>query len=135
MIFDKTHYSNQRKACNFIKQIFIVPSRTREQESLPADQKSLVIMYIFTGQMATAVLDMYEESNIEVKCMSANMTHILQPLDLTENWYAKRFTRGKFSNCYSSQIFKQLDDGRLLHDIDVPLKLSLLKPIHAEWML
>lgn len=51
-------------------------------------------MYVFTGKMATAVLDMYEESNIEVKCMSANMAHILQPLDLTENWYAKRFTRG-----------------------------------------
>ena len=29
---------------------------------------------------------------------------------------------------------KQLDDGKELHDINIDLKLSKLKPLHAEWL-
>ena len=29
---------------------------------------------------------------------------------------------------------KQLDDGKELHDINIDLKLSKLKPFHAEWL-
>ena len=36
----------------------------------------------------------------------------------------------KFNNWYSLQVSKQLDEN--LHNIDVPLNLLLLKPIHVE---
>ena len=92
-------------------------------------------MNVFTGQMRTIVLDLYTENNIKVICVPAtNMTHIFQPLDLTVNGYVKKFTRGKFNDWYSGQIINQLDAGKPLHDIDVPLRLSLLKPLHAQWM-
>ena len=29
---------------------------------------------------------------------------------------------------------KQLDDGKELHDINIDLKFSKLKPLHAEWL-
>ena len=39
---------------------------------------------------------------------------------------------GKFIARYSLQIGNQLDAGKQLQDIDVPLRLLLLKPCHAE---
>ena len=63
----------------------------------------------------------------------ANMTNFLQPLDLTVNGYMKKFMRGKFNAWYTLEIGNQLDAGKQLQDIDVPLRLSLLKPYHAEW--
>ena len=32
-----------------------------EQESLPANQKSFAIIHVFTGQMATTMLDLYKK--------------------------------------------------------------------------
>ena len=64
------------------------------------------------------------------------MTHTLQPLDLTVNGYAKRLMHEKLNDWYSLQIsIQSFEERKLLHDIDAPLKLSLLKPIHAQWML
>ena len=62
---------------------------------------------------------------MEVVCVPANMTYLLQPLDLTVNGYAKKFTSRKFSEWYSSQIMKQLDDGKELHDINVAWLVEL----------
>ena len=50
------------------------------------------------------------------------MTNFLQPLDLTVNGYVKKFM------WYSLQTGNQLDVGKQLQDIDVSLRLSLLKP-------
>ena len=62
------------------------------------------------------------------------MTNFLQPLYLTVNSYVKKFMCRKFNAWYSLQIGNQLDAGKQLQDIDVPLRLSLLKPCHAEWL-
>ena len=114
---NEIHYSNEREPCKLIEKI-IVPhiNKVRQQERLPVDQKSLVILDGFTDQMTTTVLDLYKEDNIEVVCLLANMTHILQPLDLTVNGYTKGFTRVKFNDWYSSQITDQLDMVTPLHD-------------------
>ena len=42
--------------------------------------------------------------------------------------------RGKFNAWYSLQIGNQLDTGKQLQDIDVPLRLQFLKSCHAEWL-
>ena len=133
--YNETHYSNENEACKCIEEI-LQPyiNEVIERENLPVDQNSLVIMDVFKGQMTPMVLNFYKECNIEVVFVPANMTHLLQPLDLTVNGCVKKFTRGKFNSWYSSQIRNQLDAGKQLHDIDVPLRLSLLKPLHAEWL-
>ena len=62
------------------------------------------------------------------------MTNLFQPLDLTVIGSAKAFMKKKFAEWYSSSIAKQLDEGKAVEDIDVELKLSILKPLHAEWI-
>ena len=105
-----------------------------KEEKLSLDQKALVIMDVFTGKMTKEVLDVYKKENIEITCIPANMTHLLQPLDLTVNGYAKKHTRRKFTDWYTTQIGLLLDKGKSLQDITVPLLLTHLKPIHAQWM-
>ena len=68
------------------------------------------------------VLNLPKESNMVVVLVPANMTNFLQPLDLTVNGYVKKFM------WYSLQTGNQLDVGKQLQDIDVSLRLSLLKP-------
>ena len=103
--YNETHYSNEKEACKFIEEI-LQPYITKitERENLPVDQKSLVIMDVFKGQVTPMVLNLYKESNIVVVLVPANMTNFLQPLDLTVNGYVKKFMRGKFNAWYSLQI-------------------------------
>ena len=58
------------------------------------------------------------------------MTKYYQPLDLTVNREAKRFLKCSFVDWYSSQVFNQLQEGKSLERVQVPLKLSIIKPIH-----
>ena len=133
--YNETHYSNEKEACKFIEEI-LKPyiKQVIERDNPPIDQTALVIMDVFKGQVTPMVLDLYKESNIVVALVPANMTNHLQPLDLTVNSYVKRFMRVKFNSWYSSQLRRQLDEGKQLQDIDAPLRLSILKLFHAEWL-
>ena len=133
--YNETHYNNEKEACKFIEEI-LKPyiKQVIERDNLPIDQTALVIMDVFKGQVTPMVLDLYKESNIVAVLVPANLTNHLQPLDLTVNGYVKRLMRAKFNSWYSSQLRRQLDEGKQLQDIDVPLRLSILKPFHAEWL-
>ena len=84
--------------------------------------------------MTAEVSKIFEESNILVTNIPPNMTKFYQPLDLTVNGSAKRFMAKKFNGWYSDQITQQLESGKTLEDVDVKLCLSILKPLHAGWV-
>ena len=50
------------------------------------------------------------------------------------NGQAKKFCKNKFATWYSAEVQKQVDSGVNFEDADVDLKLSVLKPIHATWL-
>ena len=101
---------------------------------LPADQPALLIIDVFSGQMTEPVMEKMRENNIKLVRVPPNMTNIFQPLDLTVNGAAKAYLKSKFTEWYSNSIAKQLDEGKIIEDIDVKLKLSILKSLHAEWI-
>jgi len=101
---------------------------------LPATQKALLIWDVFKGQKTGQVLSKLAAMNIEVVTVQANMTHFFQPLDLTVNREAKNFMKDQFTAWCSAQIHTQLDSGVPLDDVDVDMRLSVLKPIHATWL-
>ena len=43
--------------------------------------------------------------------------------------------KNKFELWYANEVKKQLDEGIEVFAIDIPLKLSVLKPIHGRWLL
>ena len=91
-------------------------------------------MDVFRGQMTEPVLKKLRENNIFLVQVPANMTNLFQPLDLTVNGAAKALLKRKYTEWYSGEIAKALEDGMQLDDIDIKLKLSVLKPLQAKWI-
>ena len=129
------HYSNTTESLKILNEI-IIPyvKKIRSSKDIPNDQYALLIMDVFTGQKTSEVLDLLNANKILVTNVPPNMTKYYQPLDLTVNGYAKKFMSQKFSSWYTHQISLQLEKGVPIDEIDVKLRLSLIKPLHAEWI-
>ena len=100
--FNPKHFPNTNEFNKFLKEIItLYVVKQKELLKCQVDQKALVIMDVFTGQMTEEVLNAYEEANILIINVPANMAKYYQPLDLTANGYAKRFLKSKFTEWYS----------------------------------
>ena len=53
---------------------------------------------------------------------------------MTVNGAAKAFLKRKYTESYSGEISKALADGKTLDDIEIKLKLSVMKPLQAKWI-
>ena len=62
------------------------------------------------------------------------MTHFFQPLDLMVNRSAKQFMRKQFVMYYSEIVQHKLENGENVDDIEVDLRLTAIKPLHAQWL-
>ena len=74
------------------------------------------------------------ELNILIVNVPKNLTHLLQPLDLTTNATFKKMERKESSNYFTSAILKELikDPNLDVTTISVGLRLTTLNPIHFE---
>lgn len=45
-----------------------------------------------------------------------------------------RNIRKRFITYYSTAVKRQLDSGTALEDIEVNLRLTAIKPLHAQWL-
>lgn len=132
---NKTHYSNEGEALKFINEI-VLPYVQKERGKLGCEnQKALLIFDVFRGQTTDKILNVLKDNHLLVTKVPANMTHLFQPLDLTVNKAAKDYTRDKFSDWFTRQINTGLENGQELDDIEVDYRLSVLKPLHAKWLI
>ena len=101
------------------------------------DQVALLIMDVFKGQMTSPVLKVLSNNNILLQPVPANFTYLFQPLDVQggPNGFVKRLMKRKFTDWYASQITQAMEEGKELETIEVPLKLSNIKPLHAKWLI
>ena len=114
-----------------MKYFYRASKEESESKGLGEQQKAFVITNVFTGQMTSAVKEVLEENHILVTNVPANMTRSYQPLNLTVNGSPKRFIAKKFNSWYSQQISEELESGKPLEEIDIKLRLSTLKSLHA----
>ena len=91
-------------------------------------------MDTFKGQDNDTIKSLCEKNHCELVIVSHNLTNKCQPLDLTINQKAKKFISNKFNVWYADQVRKQLQLGKATADVKVSLKLSDLKPLHAQWI-
>ena len=114
----------------------IVPYLTKKKNELhlPQDHPSLLIMDVFRGQMTEEVLEKLKCNNIFLVRVPANMSHIFQPLDLTVNGHFKQYMKKNLSTWYSEQISLALENGEKLENINISFKITVLKPLHAKWL-
>ena len=118
----------------FIEEI-ILPHVQKERAKLRRGyQKTLLIFEVFGGQATDKIFKILKDNHILVTKVPANMTHLFQPLDLTVNKAAKDYTKQKFSDWFTCQINTGLENGQELDDIEIDYQLSVLKPLHAKWL-
>lgn len=132
------HYSNEQESIKLLNEI-IVPYIKKERGTLglKKDQPALLIMDVFKGQMTDPVLKVLADNHILLQSVPANFTYLFQPLDVQggPNGYVKRIMKKKFANWYTDQITQAMDNGQELDTIEVELKLSIVKPLHAKWLI
>ena len=63
------------------------------------------------------------------------MTKFYKPLDLTVNGFSKCFMAWKVTDWYTGQVSAQLNKGVSIDETDIKLRLFLMKPLHAGWLL
>ena len=108
--------------------------KKREELNLDKNQPALLIINVFSGQVTKPVIDKMTENNIKLVKVPANMTQLFQPSDLTINGAAKAYMKKRFTEWYSRCIIQELDSGKGVDNIDIQLKMSVLKPLHANWI-
>ena len=137
MSYNEKHWSNEPETISLLNNV-IYPHITKVKENLalPETQQTLLINIwdAFKAQSTEKVMCELEKLNIKAVMVPKNMTHLLQPLDLTTNASVKKMEKRGFSAYFTSTITEALekDPNRDVATIKVDLKLSTLKPIHAK---
>jgi hypothetical protein len=62
------------------------------------------------------------------------MTNLFQPLDITVSGSAKKYMHQQFIMYYSHVVKDQLESGKALDDINNDVRLTTMKPLHAQWL-
>ena len=129
------HWSNEKESLRLINEVidpYVVA--TRIGLNLPSSQKALITWDAFRAQMTDVVKSKLDSLSIESVTVPANMTHFFQPLDLTVNGAAKKLSTKAFVTHYSDTVLKQIESGKPIEDIEVDLRSSVIKPLHAQWL-
>ena len=134
------HYSNDEESLKMMEHI-IIPYVQKQRNTLKLDAEylAMLLMDVFKGQMTDPVKEILKRNNTILQKVPPNLTYLFQPLDVQggPSGYAKRFMKKKFTVCvwYADQVQRAMDAGKSMEEIDIDLKLSVLKPLHASWLI
>ena len=89
---------------------------------------------VFKGKETPRVQERLAELGVVATIAPKDMTHLLQPLDVTTNGNVKKIEKKELSNYIISIITKEMliDSSRDVMTIRIDLKLSTLKPLHLN---
>ena len=129
------HYSNTDEVLKHLNEV-VVPyvEKQRSELNLP-EQKALLIWDVFRAQLTSPVKACLKDNKIVSRYVPKNMTDLYQPLDRTVNKWVKDFMKREFCNWFSRQLREQISNRIPLEQIDIKFQLSLMKPLHAGWMI
>ena len=134
--FTENQWSNLEEYLALFQKIIFPYLRAKKAElGYPEEQFSLIIMDAFKGQDNVEMRSLCLENNCELVIVPHNLTNKFRPLDITINQKAKKFISHKFNKWYAERVSSQLRKGISPGDVKVSLKMSDLKPLHAQWVL
>ena len=107
---------------------------------LPSSQKSLAILDVYQAHRTPDVLEEFKRSGFLPVFVPGNCTSEMQPLDLAVNCVVKESLHSFFTEWYAEEVYEALSDSK--NDIELAVSivqpdlwLSVLKPIHATWVI
>ena len=84
--FNEKHWSNEIETIRLIDEILLpYIEKVKKEHNLPDYQKSLLIWDAFRAQSTATVMENISTHGIQTVLVPANITHLLQSLDLTTN--------------------------------------------------
>ena len=129
-----SHWSNETETLKLLDKVVSPYLKKKKVElKLPESQKSCIIWDAFGAHRTDSVISKLEVSGIEAVGVPKNLTHLLQPLDLTINSATKKIEKRQFSEYFNKCITNSLQRNPKIDvtTIEVDLRLSTLKPLHA----
>ena len=130
--FTENHWANESTMIDYFHKIILPYIKQKRLDlKLSDNYPALVLFDVFKGQCTDSFLNLLRSNHILYVFVPPNCTDKLQPLDLTINKPAKEYLHHKFQNWYSQQVVQQLENGI---DEPVDLRLSILKPLNAGWL-
>lgn len=129
------HWSNEKKAMELINHI-IIPymKKIRVELGLRTTKEWVLVADVFKAHWTDAVKKLVSDNNGKMVPVPNNMTSYLQPLDLTVNRSCKAFLRNQAQKWYSEQVQSQIVNGIQPDKVSVDLRITVLKPLHAKWV-
>ena len=99
--FNEKHWGNEIETIQLIDEILLpYIEKVKKEHNLPDYQKSLLIWDAFRAQSTATVMGKVSSHDIQTVLVPANMTHLLQPLDLTTNASFKKLEKRSFSEYF-----------------------------------
>uniref|UniRef100_H3BFJ8 DDE-1 domain-containing protein n=1 Tax=Latimeria chalumnae TaxID=7897 RepID=H3BFJ8_LATCH len=92
-------------------------------------QRNLAIFDIFKAPQFEDFLQLLDNANLKQIFVPGNCTEELQPLDFSNN------LRDCFVQYHANKIQAELKAKKVVEECKADLKLSTLKPIHAQWVM
>ena len=74
-------------------------------------------------------------SNGRMVSVPSNWKEYFQSFDLAVNKSSKDFLHNEAQSCYSQAIVKQMESGRRPDQIKVDVRISVEKPLQAQWII
>ena len=114
---------------------FIEKTRKEIVKSGRSKAHALAIFDVFKAHQDKDFLALLHKNKIRTVFVPPSTTEELQPCDRTVNGKLKSILKQKFINWYSKQVSKQISKGVPVNKINVDLRISEVKPAHANWLL
>ena len=76
----------------------------------------------------------FVENYFKIVIIPHNLTNKFQPLDISVSKAAKPFISDKYNFWLTNEVPQQFRAGKTAGNVKVCLKLSVIKPLHAKWI-
>ena len=131
-----SHWSTETTMLEYIDKV-IVPYVVKERNRLELadDHPALAIFDMFAAHRCSSVLAKLQSNNIHQVFVPAGCTGELQPLDVGVNQDFKNLMKNSFARWYAEEVRQAMGHGDAIEDIKVDLRASLIKPLHANWVI
>ena len=128
------HYSNTLESIKIIDEVRIPYVNAQREILRNRNQAALFIFDVFNGQITDEVTSHLLQNNIYFVTVPNNMTHLFQLLDLTVNGHCKKIHEKRICKMVYTTGWNALQVGTKLKDINIEFRLSVIKPLHAKWV-
>ena len=131
----ENYWLNEEKTKMLNKTVIPYVKKIRKMLGLQSTKQWILVADIFEGQWTPAVKNIIKENNGFMVPIPNNMISYFQPLDLTVNHACKASLQDKAQGWYSNQLQEQLSCAISPDKVSVDVRLNVLKPVHAEWII